>query len=100
MTPSIKTIQTIPGVTEEQAKKIRKVMIGEAFFPITSRMETINALLGTHGVEFQDNGKGKNSPAFLYCNAGDTYNWTVLYIFGKGFRVGCWGDIVERGNYD
>ncbi len=54
---------------------------------------------GTFGVEHIGRGKNSRSPAIEYLNAGDTYATTVLFVRGQ-FRVGCWGDIVERGNYE
>ena len=54
---------------------------------------------GTFGVERIAKGHNQRSPAIEYLNAGDTYATTLLYVRGR-FRVGCWGDIVERGNYD
>ena len=54
--------------------------------------------LGTFGVEYIERGRNQRSPAITYLNAGDTYEWTILYINGQ-FRVGCWGGIVEKGNY-
>jgi hypothetical protein len=55
--------------------------------------------LGTFGVEYIPAGRGARSPEVTYLNTGDTYELTILYIRGR-FRVGCWGDIVERGNYN
>lgn len=54
--------------------------------------------LGTFGVEYTPAGSNRRSPAITYLNAGDTYESTILYIRGR-FRVGTWGDVVERGNY-
>ena len=54
--------------------------------------------LGTFGVEYTAKGKGRKSPAITYLNSGDTYESTILFINGQ-FRIGCWGDYVERGNY-
>ena len=55
--------------------------------------------LGTFGVEYIAKGHNQKSPSITYLNSGDTYTSTILYVRGQ-FRVGCWGDIVERGNYD
>ena len=52
----------------------------------------------TFGVEHIPHGSNQRSPAIDYLNAGDTYDLTLLYVRGQ-FRAGCWGDIVERGNY-
>jgi hypothetical protein len=54
------------------------------------RLAALDELLGTHGVE-------ACGPAFEYLNAGDAYNLTVIYSRKTdSFRLGCWGDIVER----
>lgn len=53
---------------------------------------------GTFGVEHIDKGSNRRSPEIEYLNTGDTYDLTVLYVNGR-FRVGCCGDIVERGDY-
>lgn len=55
--------------------------------------------LGTFGVENIHEGRNKKSPAIDYLNTGDSYEMTLMYIRGR-FRVGSWGDIVERGNYE
>lgn len=55
--------------------------------------------LGTFGVEHIAAGSNAKSPAIDYLNTGDSYDLTLLYVRGR-FRVGCWGDIVERGNYE
>lgn len=54
--------------------------------------------LGTFGVEHIEKGSNQRSPAIEYLNSGDAYTETLLYVRGR-FVVGCWGDIVERGNY-
>jgi hypothetical protein len=64
-----------------------------------SKLVQIDAALGTFGVEYIHAGGGAKSPAIYYCNTGDTYGTTILKVNGR-YRVGCWGDIVERGNYE
>lgn len=54
--------------------------------------------LGTFGVEHTPAGNNRRSPAFDYLNTGDSYELTLIFINGR-FRVGCWGDLVERGSY-
>jgi hypothetical protein len=125
--PSISALMQIKDVTREDAKRIREIMKGYAPVPCKcgrmsdpssmdaypynvcsyfhdgrhrySRMAAIDTVLGTFGVEYVAAGHNSKSPAFSYCNTGDTYDVTVLKVRGH-FRVGCWGDIVERGNYD
>lgn len=52
------------------------------------------------GVEHIDRGRNSKSPAIDYVNCGDTYITTLMFVHGRGFVVGCWGDIVERGDYE
>lgn len=66
--------------------------------PHERRMCALDAELETFGVEYTECGSGPNSPAIEYLNAGDTYATTILFVNGR-YRIGCWGDIVERGNY-
>ena len=63
------------------------------------RMAMADELCETCGVEYTPAGHNAKSPAIEYLNAGDTYAATLLYVNGS-YRVGCWGDIVERGKYD
>jgi hypothetical protein len=121
--PSVKTLKTIAG---ERALELRKVLEITKRSELESLLETGNypvthnwyrsclhpMAFGTAklsiadeiiprscGVEYIPAGRGVNSPAIEYCNTGDTYANTLMYVSGKGYRVGCWGDIVERGNY-
>lgn len=109
---SVKSLTQIKDVTEEDAKLIRAVWkaagingvakvypeslkIERAFY--TARIVKqicIDQILKTHGVEFL--GVHKRLGVDVdYCNAGDTYATTVLFI-GAILRVGCWGDLVEK----
>jgi len=54
--------------------------------------------LGTFGVEGFEAGRNSRSPEISYLNTGDPYDSTLLYVNGR-YRIGCWGDYVERGNY-
>lgn len=63
------------------------------------KMYMLNDLLEGHGVEGQSAGTNAKSPQFKYVNMGDTYDMTIMYIYGRGFKVSDWGTIVERGNY-
>lgn len=114
--PSVKTLLSIPGLSREDAIKLRKVLDGRikpwdlftdiaephcgspASFAWEAKMKAADKILGTHGVEWlgYECTRWENHPeGFDYCNAGDTYNWTLIHVPGKGFRVGCWGDMVE-----
>lgn len=119
MYPSIKSLQQIKDVTRQDAIAIRGIMARKVPIPCggcgktdaqictyyhdgacrPSRMRAIDRILRTCGVEYIPKGHNRRSPAIYYCNTGDTYDTTIMKINGR-FRVGCWGDIVERGNYD
>jgi len=106
MIPSIKTLMNLRmfgnvPITREVAKRIRLLMMRADLQLCTrqSSLAAINAILYGCGVERIDEGSNQRSPAIDYVNMGDTYDTTVLVVRGR-FRVGCWGDIVERGNYD
>ena len=101
--PSIKTISRITDI--ETAKKIRTAMENyrdhsNPYAGITVSMqatiEHIDTLLDTYGVEYIKGSDG--SPSITYCNAGDTYEDTVLFMAGR-FIIGNWGGFVEAGNY-
>lgn len=62
------------------------------------KLEAINDLMEGCGVECIPAGSNKRSPAIEYVNVGDTYMDTIMWTRGR-YVVGCWGDIVERGNY-
>lgn len=99
--PSVKAIQANFGqwLRDGEAQAIRCVMEGPKKVNGKTRMEQIDRILETSGVEYTPRGHNAKSPAITYCNAGDTYSVTIMKINGR-FRIGCWGDIVERGNYD
>lgn len=100
--PSVKAIHEAfqQWITREQAQEIRVIMEGPSRGESgRTRLERIDRILGTHGVEHTARGHNAKSPAIHYCNAGDTYATTILKVNGR-FRIGCWGDIVERGHYD
>ncbi len=102
--PTIKAMQS-RGFTLEQSTSVRAEM--ERFHerhwrggvrPVKT-LERINAIIDGHGVEHIQRGHNARSPAIDYVNAGDPYDNTVMFVSGR-FIIGCWGDIVERGNYD
>lgn len=128
MYPSIKTLQTICD-SREQATKLRRIIdhtlvIPSSYdgdflesirsqYPVTQawlrscyhwpsrhhiRMTLADECLKTCGVEYIPAGTGSKSPVIEYCNTGDPYASTLIFVRGR-YRVGCWGDIVERGNY-
>lgn len=95
--PSVKTLTAaFPKLDAQDVQRIRGAMLDQ--HP-REAMDIIDRILNTHGVEYIPQGHNAKSPAITYCNTGDTYGTTILYVNGR-YRVGCWGDIVERGNYD
>lgn len=59
------------------------------------KMLLANEMLGTHGVESILPDEDYAGPTIDYCNTGDAYETTLLYVKGK-FVVGDWGSIVEN----
>jgi len=99
--PSVKTLEPITR-DREAAKKVRRLLEGIRLGPITTalmRIDQEDLIPRGYGVETIRRGEGKKSPGIHYINRGDPYVSTLMYIEGLGFRVGCWGDIVERGKY-
>lgn len=100
--PSVRAINRAFGqrLRRGDATAIRRIMQGRpGRVDGLTRLQRIDKILGTSGVEYIPAGHNSKSPAFYYCNAGDTYATTIMKVNGR-FRIGCWGDIVERGNYD
>lgn len=64
------------------------------------RMEAVNVELGGSGEEYIQQGHNRRSPSFSYINLDETYATTILRIGKDQYRIGSWGDIVERGSYD
>ncbi len=99
--PSVKAINQAFGqaLRRGDATRIKRIMDGPGEVGGETRLERIDKILGTCGVERIPHGHNQQSPTIHYCNGGDTYTVTILKISGR-FRIGCWGDIVERGHYD
>lgn len=67
-----------------------------------TKRKAVDEVLRTCGVEYLGRYRGRSGlagHAVYYCNAGDTYAPTIIFI-GGALRVGCWGDLVERGLID
>lgn len=110
-TPSVKTLQTLPGVDAAKARTLKALLIARRdtlenhpagaarvaacwTAPNTSdlRLHCLDAELGTYGVEAFFTDKGE---LVEYLNAGDTYCPTIVRWRGA-YRITCWGDIAER----
>lgn len=61
---------------------------------IAVRRRVCDELLETYGVEHAGV-HCRSGEHVYYCNAGDTYNATLIF-HGNNAYVGCWGDLVER----
>lgn len=92
--PSIDKLMEIKDVTEEMAVRIRHIWHTVGNRP--SARQRIDGVLGTHGVEHLGYHRRNGVPVW-YCNAGDTYATTVVFL-GPLMRVACWGDYAERGH--
>ena len=114
---TVARLAEINGVTEETAKQVRAVWkaqnykqlqdIAPALYEEYDRAhhyaETmrhckrwiVDRLLQTDGVEYLGRRKRDGRDVY-FCNAGDTYKRTVLFI-GRRLIVGTWGDLVEAG---
>lgn len=99
--PSVKTLTDRLSIDRVKAKQIRAIMTGPRYEPVNqeTRLRRIDRVLGNCGVEHIRRGSNQKSPAICYSNTGDPYGQTVMKIEGR-FVVGCWGDLVERGNYE
>ena len=89
------------GWKREEAIEIRRILslYDEREVTWESALELIDgAMTDGYGVESIPEGSNQKSPEIHYVNTGDSYGETVLFINGR-FRLGNWGDIVERGNY-
>jgi hypothetical protein len=63
---------------------------------VEETLEECDRLLETHGVENLSPSIG-DRPIAAYCNAGDTYDVTILYSFRTSrFYVTDWGSWYER----
>lgn len=119
--PSVRTIERV-GITREQAKLVRALMVGDVDpndpdkFPATAKwvsqcynrpygidmiMSAINEVIEGFGVEALELVPGsfsncQSAPYWNYVNLGDTYKTTVMCHSNGRFRIGCWGDIAER----
>ena len=106
--PSIARLESILGLTTEEARKVRTIIRStESGWKAARRIDALN-LDGIYGVEYVHSGSNQKSPAFYYLNTGDTYTPTLCFVSSPSFwdegtytcRLCCMGDIVERGNYE
>ena len=113
---NIPTVKTLDTVMQGKGKELRllltrkrgtrgyrsvKSLISQCHNPpcYTDRLMTaLNEIVEGHGLEtiYKD-----GEPTFEYINMGDTYSTTIMRNIQTGrVFVACWGDIVERGNYN
>ena len=89
---SVKALCQLKDVTPELAEEIR-----HAWRTIPKRSEAreaVDRLFRSYGVEYLGVHKRSNFDVH-YCNAGDAYAPTILFI-GLRMVVGTWADLVER----
>lgn len=118
--PSVKKLKEIAG---DRAKELRKILeirkrseleavlekypataswYRQCYHPMplqVAKLSIASEITGDCGVEHIPAGRGSKPPAIDYVNAGDAYAPTLMWCRGR-YQVGCWGDIVERGNYE
>ena len=119
--PTIKTLRTIAG---DRAAELRRVLecnraaletlLDSGKYPVTAewykrcyhpmplntaKLSIASEITECCGVEYIPAGHNAKSPSIEYVNTGDPYVTTIMWTGGR-YKVGCWGDIVERGNYD
>lgn len=82
-----------PGLFAELSSCFRHTAFWPRFHEF--RREFIDTLGEFHGVEYLGHHKRLGASVY-YCNSGDTYAAT-LWFCGEHMRLGCWGDLVERG---
>ena len=88
------------GLSEKQAQEIHGIWTGKRWNRFSFAREPaiahkrINAVLGTSGVEYLG-AYYRDSSDVHYCNAGDTYRDTIIFI-GDRLIVGAWGDMIEQ----
>lgn len=99
MVPSVKTLLNIPGLSREDAVRLRKVLDGRLSpqavdprierehvgaplsFRWEAKMRAADVILGTCGVEwlgYECSRDSMNPRGFDFCNAGDTYDTTLI----------------------
>jgi hypothetical protein len=107
LSPPINSLEAVFPGKGKRAKEILRMsrreleelpagaaLIRECYNPPSTRdlrMECLNELLETHGVEAFETEKGW----CYYLNVGDPYVTTILKFNGH-YRLCCWGDIAER----
>jgi len=114
--PSIRTLTRDLGISEAEAQTVRGLIKGTVdpetveatdrwirqcyYRPSDAElvMHAVDATIGTHGVESLGPTIDRRfTPAFSYCNAGDTYASTVIRNNRIGsYFVGCWGTVAEH----
>lgn len=114
--PSVKTLTGIRGVTPEKARAIRAILQNRSrisledsykavvgVYPSSNdtlqevKLDLIDALRlvpSSTGVEYLRT----NKRSVWYLNLGDTYDTTLMFHTGR-YRVGSWGDVVEKDDY-
>lgn len=87
----LKDLLTLKDVSEETAKDIR--LEWHTNPDRHQAMRAIDAMLNTFGVEEIPPSEAKHGRIVHYCNAGDSYAPTLIFV-GGAMRVACWADYV------
>jgi hypothetical protein len=114
--PSVKALVKDLHITEDEAAIVRGLIKGTVdpeTVEATARwirqcfhrpsdseliMHAIDATIGTHGVEAVGEAIDRRfTPAYSYCNAGDSYVGTIIRNNALGsYYIGDWATIAER----
>lgn len=116
--PSMKRLMEDMKLDKDQAKRIRGLIHGEIKTNTSEAVNNwvaqchhkpnyierllvaLNEAADTYGVEYLTQQGGMRA-THAYLNVGDPYVPTIIYNYNKDhFYIGCWGTIVENGNYD
>lgn len=102
------------GISDAQIARLKALMDGaEKSRPVCDELKIdykylnrwqrilaiANKWLNCHGVEYlrSKTDNMHQSEGIEYCNTGETYDSTLMFDCRSNiFKVGCWGDIVER----
>lgn len=116
--PSVATISKLvscPKLAKEIRQRMESIINGRKIIAATraeyllqeiesaiesARQADDSIRFQSFGVEYIPTGSNKKSPSIWYLNTGGTYEHTFLILDCQSIRIGSWGDIVEKGNYE
>jgi hypothetical protein len=92
-------LSTFPALCAEDARRIRTILRDGHGLSRVDR--EFGDKLGSFGREVVEHGRTESSLGFVYLNVGDPYSPTIIKKDQRrAYYIGCWGTIVEHGNYE